>query len=74
MQRPPTPRQVRAARALLDMTRENLSRRSGVSLRALAAFEAGQSQLMPNNHRAVREALEMRGIRFDGFGGVRIVD
>jgi transcriptional regulator with XRE-family HTH domain len=56
------------------MTREELSRRSGVSLRALAAFEAGQSQLMPNNHRAVREALEMRGIHFDGFGGVRIVD
>lgn len=40
----PTPAQIRAARAMLDITQAELSRLSGVSLPRVAAFEAGQRE------------------------------
>jgi predicted transcriptional regulator len=67
----PTPAQCRAARALLGMNRDELARQSGVSKRAIAAFEAGESKLMRLNHQAVRQTLERAGVEFTDGDGVR---
>lgn len=67
----PTPAQCRAARALVGMTRDELARQSGVSKRAIAAFEAGESRLMRLNHEAVRQTLEPAGVQFTEGDGVR---
>ena len=67
----PTPAQCRAARALLGITRDELARQSGVSKRAIAAFEAGESQLMRLNHEAVRQTLERAGVQFTDGEGVK---
>jgi DNA-binding XRE family transcriptional regulator len=68
----PTPAQTRAARAMLNMSREDLARLSGVSKRAIANFEAEATQLMRLNHQAVRQTLERAGVEFDDRGGVRL--
>ena len=67
----PSAQQCRAARALLNLSREWLAKRSGVSRRAIANFESGASgSLMPMNARAIRETFEREGIEFseDGKG------
>jgi hypothetical protein len=51
------------------MSRPELSRRSGVSLRALGAFEQGQSKLIRNNQDAIRETFEKAGVIFIGKTG-----
>jgi transcriptional regulator with XRE-family HTH domain len=68
----PTPAQSRAARALLNITRDELSRRSGVSKRAIASYEAGSSQLMRANLQVIRQTFEMMGVEFMGEDGVRL--
>lgn len=68
----PTPAQCRAARAMLNMSRDELSRLSGVSKRAIASFEAETTKLMRLNHQAVRQTLERAGVEFTGDGGVRL--
>jgi predicted transcriptional regulator len=68
----PTPGQSRAARALLSMTRDELVKRSGVSKRAIASFEAGNTKLMKLNHEAIRQTFEQSGIEFIGSDGVRL--
>jgi transcriptional regulator with XRE-family HTH domain len=70
----PTPVQCRAARGLLNMSRPELSRRSGVSLRALGDFEQGKSKLIRNNHEAIRETFEKAGVIFLGKTGVQLND
>ena len=62
----PTPPQSRAARALLNITRDELSRRSGVSKRAIASYEAEASKLMRANLLVIRQTFEMMGIEFIG--------
>jgi hypothetical protein len=56
------------------MSRPELSRRSGVSLRALGAFEQGQSKLIRNNQDAIRETFEQAGVIFIGKTGVQLRD
>lgn len=69
-----TPTQCRAARTMLSMTREELARRSGVSLRAIAGYENGETVLIRLNHQAVCQALETAGIEFLGNRGVQLRD
>jgi len=70
-----TPDQCRGARALLQMTQEQLAALSGVSLRTIAHFEKGERQPIPANIAALRRAFEEAGIEFipenGGGAGVR---
>ena len=70
----PTPMQCRAARALLKMSRPELSRLSGVSLRSIGGFENEETQLMRLNHEAIRQTLEAAGVEFIGTRGVQMTN
>ena len=69
--------QIRAARALLDWTRADLSDKSGVGISALMRFESADG--VPGGHvktlEAVKNTLEKAGIEFiggpDSQAGVR---
>jgi hypothetical protein len=58
--------QIRAARALLRWSAEDLSRESSVSLRTIQRAELanGQTSLTSANNLAVRRALESAGVEF----------
>jgi transcriptional regulator with XRE-family HTH domain len=60
--------QIRAARALLDWTRAELSDKSGVGISALMRLESSSG--VPGGHlktlEAVRNAIEKAGIEFIG--------
>lgn len=70
------PEQSRAARALLDWSRGDLATHSGVSVAALADFEAGKRQPYERTLADIRKALESAGVIFvaeNGEGpGVRL--
>jgi transcriptional regulator with XRE-family HTH domain len=66
-----TPAQCRAARSLLGISQDELSARSRVSKRTIAAFEAGQTRPVPGTLMAVRQALEAAGVEFIP-GGARL--
>ncbi len=72
-----TSSQIRAARALLDWTRSDLSERSGVGISALMRFESADGVPAGNIKTidAVKKALEEAGIEFigspDSQAGVR---
>jgi transcriptional regulator with XRE-family HTH domain len=72
------PAQVRAARALLDWSREQLSAECGVTVRTLDRFEAGSVAPQRRTVEAIRSALEAAGVIFidqNGAGpGVRLRD
>lgn len=69
--------QIRAARALLDWTRSELSEKSGVGISALMRFESADGVPAGNIKTidAVKKALEEAGIEFigtpDSQAGVR---
>lgn len=71
-----SPGQIRAARALIDWTREDLARASGVTVRTLARLENGHTAPRSATTRGVRAALEVAGIEFipanGGGPGVRL--
>jgi transcriptional regulator with XRE-family HTH domain len=73
-----TPAQSRAARGLVSLTQADLAARSGVSLRTIIHFEAGQRQPIPANLAALRTTLEASGVEFipqdNGGPGVRLRD
>jgi transcriptional regulator with XRE-family HTH domain len=76
--KPLTSDQLRAARALLRWSAEDLSRRSSVSLRTIRRAELAEqhtTMTTPNN-LAIRRALEDAGIEFidenGGGPGVRL--
>ncbi len=60
--------QIRAARALLDWSRAQLSEKSGVGVSALMRLESAES--VPGGHvktiESVRVTLEKAGIEFTG--------
>jgi transcriptional regulator with XRE-family HTH domain len=58
------PSQSRAARALLNWSRGELAERCGVSLAALADFEAGKRQPYDRTLADIRRSLEAAGVEF----------
>ena len=65
-----TPKHVRAARALLAWSQQDLAKASGVATSTVADFERGQRTPVANNAQAIRGALEGAGIRFLPTGAV----
>jgi len=64
--------QIRAARALIKWTAEDLSRQSAVSLRTIRRAELAEREtsMTAANDLAIRRALEAAGVEFiDGNGG-----
>jgi transcriptional regulator with XRE-family HTH domain len=59
-----TPEQCKAARAMLDMSREDLANAAGIAVRTLVDFERGARQPQRNNLAAIRTALEAAGVEF----------
>jgi transcriptional regulator with XRE-family HTH domain len=63
-----TPKHVRAARALLAWSQQDLAKEAGVAASTVADFERGKRTPVPNNAQAIRGALEAAGIRFLATG------
>ena len=73
-----SPDQLRAARALVDWTREDLADKSGVSRNTVKGFERGISDPKLSTLHKWRRALEAAGVIFidpdtDGGPGVRLI-
>ena len=64
-----TPAQIRAARALLNWSRKDLSKRSGVSMRALANIEHAEAKARDRTLIAIGQALSMAGVEFIDTNG-----
>lgn len=66
--------QIRAARAWLNLSQQELAEVAGVSKRTLAAFEQGATIPYDRTLRDIQWALEKLGIEFvfDGSVGVGI--
>jgi len=59
-----TGQQVKAARAWLDLSQDDLSAETMVARRAIQDFETGKGAPKPRTLRDLRTALEGRGIAF----------
>jgi transcriptional regulator with XRE-family HTH domain len=76
--RPLTSAQIRAARALIRWTAEDLARETTLSVTTIrrAELTASQTALTSANDRAIRHALEAAGVEFidenGGGSGVRL--
>ena len=66
-----TPRQVRAARALLAWSQRDLAKAADIGTSTVADFERGSRTLIANNAQAIRAALEGAGVAFR-LGGAMI--
>ena len=69
--------QIRAARALLDWSQQELAEESGVSLATIRRIESerGPDRSTTPNRDAVQRALERGGVLFtakDGHGGAGV--
>lgn len=71
-----TAAQIRAARGLLDWSRETLAEKSGLSLRTLASIEAGEGNPKPETINLICKTLMAAGLLFikqnGGGPGVRL--
>jgi transcriptional regulator with XRE-family HTH domain len=71
-----TPRQIRAARALLDLNRAQLASLAGISVTGLANIESAFADPKVSTLRAIQDALESAGVEFiaenGGGPGVRL--
>ena len=65
-----TPKHVRAARALLAWSQQDLAKAAGVATSTVADFERGQRTPVANNAQAIRQALEKEDITFLEGGAV----
>ena len=65
-----TPRQVRAARALLAWSQQDLAKAAGVGQSTVADFERGSRTPVANNAEAIRAALVKAGVRILPEGAV----
>ena len=59
-----TAQQVRAARAWLDLSQDDLAEKTGITRRAIQDFENGKRTPQPRTLRDFRNALEELGIEF----------
>jgi transcriptional regulator with XRE-family HTH domain len=59
-----TPEQLRAARALVDWSRDDLAKRSGVSPNTVWGFEQGHSDPKLSTLNKWQRALEAAGVLF----------
>ena len=59
-----TPKHLRAGRALLAWSQQDLAKAAGVATSTIADFERGQRTPVANNAQAMRSALEGAGVRF----------
>ncbi|WP_313899268.1 helix-turn-helix transcriptional regulator [Methylobacterium sp. J-078] len=70
-----TREQCRAGRAMLDWSRGDLARESGLSERTITDFERGAREPHDNNKRAMSSAMEAAGLEFipanGGGAGIR---
>ncbi|PPQ39424.1 Helix-turn-helix domain-containing protein [Rhodoblastus acidophilus] len=70
--------QIRAARALVRWSVEELAKRASVGVMTIRRAEAGDGvpSMLPNNMAAIRAALEAAGVEFipenGGGAGVRL--
>jgi DNA-binding XRE family transcriptional regulator len=64
-----TPEQVKAARALLAWTQQELAGKAKLATSTVADFERGSRTPVSNNAQAMRDVLEKQGLKFI-FGGV----
>lgn len=60
----PIPAQIRAARALVDMTQSALAERVGLTPNALVAIEKGRSDPKTSTMISIKRALEEAGVEF----------
>ena len=71
-----TPAQIRAGRALIRWTSEDLAEASTVGLATIRRAELGQTVMNAPNDGAIRRALEQAGVEFidenGGGAGVRL--
>jgi transcriptional regulator with XRE-family HTH domain len=71
-----TPAQSRAARGLLDWSRDQLAQRCEIAKRTIVRFEASEGETRPGTLNAIRAALEAAGVEFvaenGGGAGVRL--
>ena len=58
------PGQIRAARALLGWSREQLSEKASVAVRTLNRVETGEGEPQRRTLSAIRTALEAAGVEF----------
>lgn len=65
-----TPRYLRAARALLAWSQQDLAKVAGVATSTIADFERGKRTPVANNLESIRDALERAGIYFTVNGPV----
>src|SRR5579862_8640283 len=65
-----TPKQIRAARALLAWSQQDLAKKAGVAASTVADFERGYRTPVPNNAEAMRTALERAGVSFLPGGAI----
>ena len=70
MNEPLTPEQVKAARALLAWSQQELATDAQVATSTVADFERGVRTPMANNAQAIRESLEAKGLQFIAGGVV----
>ena len=70
MTEPLSPKQLRAARALLAWSQQDLARAAHVGASTVADFERGHRTPVANNAEAMRSALETAGISFLPGGAV----
>src|SRR5579871_2836153 len=64
--------QVRAARALLAWSQQDLAAQARVSTSTIADFERGSQTPVASNAQAIREALEKHGLKFMAGGVVEL--
>jgi DNA-binding XRE family transcriptional regulator len=67
-----SPAQIKAARALAEMTQAELAQVAGLSATALGAIESGASDPKVSTMARVIAALEAKGVVFGADGSVRL--
>lgn len=68
-----TSEQLRAARALVNVTQQEVAKRSGISRNAINNFERGQVVPRLDTLRVLRQTMELYGVEFEGSNGLRKV-